>query len=174
MGNLVVQRNVYPALNHNPKCFGTCTQKLVQCLNTTLVLSDHRVVTSGVFSFLNPNNEPGFIWLLFIYLLASSALYIVTTSAHILVTFLSWILSYYPPWKRGDIGLSLSVCPSVRPSVPLDIGYFVHASLGWRSWARAFKILYTHKPRSEVVPRQSFISIGWKLSILEHFKNCRF
>ena len=53
----------------------------------------------------------------------------------------------YPPWKRGDIGLSLSVCPSVRPSVclsvcpsvPLDIGYFVHASLVWRSWARAFK-----------------------------------
>ena len=24
----------------------------------------------------------------------------------------------------------LSVCPSVRLSVPLDIGYFVHASLG--------------------------------------------
>ena len=27
----------------------------------------------------------------------------------------AWI--HYPPWKRGDIGLSLSVCPSVRPSV---------------------------------------------------------
>ena len=33
----------------------------------------------------------------------------------------------------------LSVCPSVCLSVPLDIGYFVHASLVWRSWARAFK-----------------------------------
>ena len=52
--------------------------------------------------------------------------------------------------------------------------HFVHASLGWRSWARVFQILYTHKPRSEVVPRQGFISIGLKLSILEHFKNCRF
>ena len=27
---------------------------------------------------------------------------------------------------------------------------------------------------SEVVPRQGFITIDWKLSILEHFKNCRF
>ena len=53
----------------------------------------------------------------------------------------------YPPWKRGDIGLSLTVCPSVRPSVypsvrpsvPFDVGYFVQASLVWRSWARAFK-----------------------------------
>ena len=59
----------------------------------------------------------------------------------------SQLCVYYPPWKRGDIGLSLSVrlsvrpsvCPSVRLSVPLDIGYFVHASLVWRSWARAFK-----------------------------------
>ena len=49
----------------------------------------------------------------------------------------------YPPWKRGDIGLSLSVCLSVCPSVclsvPFDVGYFVHASYVWRSWARAFK-----------------------------------
>ena len=46
---------------------------------------------------------------------------------------------FYPPWKRGDIGLSWSVCPSVCPSVPLDIGYFVHTSLVWRRWARGFK-----------------------------------
>ena len=55
-------------------------------------------------------------------------------------------ITNYPPWKRGDIGLSLSVCPSVRPSVrlsvPFDVGYFVQASLVWRSWARASK-LYT-------------------------------
>ena len=60
-------------------------------------------------------------------------------------------ISFYPPWKRGDIGLSFSVCPSVClsvrpsvrpsvcPSVPLDIGYFVHASWVWRKWARGFK-----------------------------------
>ena len=48
-------------------------------------------------------------------------------------------LCFYPPWKRGDIGLSLSVCLSVCLSVPLEIGYFVHASWIWRSWARPFK-----------------------------------
>ena len=68
----------------------------------------------------------------------------------------------------------LSVRPSVCLSVcPSDIGYFVHASLVWSNWARPFKILFSYDPRSEVVPRQGLISIGWKLSILEHFENCR-
>ena len=57
----------------------------------------------------------------------------------VLVTGL-WLRTYYPPWKRGDIGLSLSVCPSVclsvfmsvRRSVPFDVGYFVQASFGMK------------------------------------------
>ena len=43
---------------------------------------------------------------------------------------------------------------------------------GLKYLSYGFQILCTYTPRSEVAPRQSFISIGWKLSILEHFENC--
>ena len=88
-------------------------------------------------------------------------------------TFWLWIATgsdiinmngYYPPWKRGDIGLSLSVCLSVRPSVrlsvPLEIGYFVHAS-----WVRALKF-YTRI-------NQGLKSCLVKLSS-RSVENCRF
>ena len=84
-----------------------------------------------------------------------------------------FIRIYYPPWKRGDIELSLSVCLSVCPSVcPAWDRVLWPRELGMKELS--FEILYTYKPASEVVPRLGFISIGWKLSILEHFKNCRF
>ena len=72
-----------------------------------------------------------------------------------LCSFLFWTYFYLlSPVKTKGYRVELvrlsvrpSVCLSVRPSVclsvPLDIGYFVYASLVWRSWARAFKF-YTH------------------------------
>ena len=48
------------------------------------------------------------------------------------IIYISGLVSY-PPWKRGDIGLSLSVCPSV----PFDVGNFVQTSFLWRSHVRA-------------------------------------
>ena len=49
-----------------------------------------------------------------------------------------FIIVWLSPMKTRGYRVEL-VRLSVRLSVPLDIGYFVHASLGWRSWARAFK-----------------------------------
>ena len=71
----------------------------------------------------------------------------------------------------------LSVCLSLRLSVRLSRlmwGTLCTQVLVWRSWARGFKFYTLYKPRSEVRPRQGFIWICWKLSILEHFNKCRF
>ena len=42
---------------------------------------------------------------------------------------------------------------------------------GMKELSYRSQIVYTYKPISEIVPRQGFMSIGWKLSILKPLKN---
>ena len=93
-------------------------------------------------------------------------------------------LSNYPPWKRGDIGLSFSVRPSVCPSVclsrlmwgtlstrvwyegvELELSNCVHA---WtKVWSRASSKFYLD--RLKIVDSVAL----WKLSILNFFFRCQ-
>ena len=57
------------------------------------------------------------------------------------------------------LSVRLSVCLSVRPSVrPPSHRVVCARELGMKELS--FEIIHTYKPRSEVVPRQGFISIG--------------